>query len=73
MKNLPPKVLLAALVLAVPLVVISSGLISFFLYQAGYSLFVWAILPFLGSLLIVLVLGVVLGRAASNRGTRNDV
>lgn len=73
MKNLPPKVLLAVLVLVVPLIVISSGLVSFFLYRAGYNLFVWAILPFLGSLLIVLVLGVVLGRAASNRGTRNDV
>lgn len=73
MKNLHPKALLTVLVLAVPLVVISSGLVSFFLYQAGYSLFVWAILPFLGSLLIVLVLGVVLGRAASNQSSRNDV
>lgn len=65
MNRLHPKVLLVILVVAVPFVVISAGVASFLLFRAGYGLLVWAVAPFLTSLLVATVLGVVLGRAAS--------
>jgi hypothetical protein len=62
-----PLTLLLVLLVAVPLVVGGAGLVSFLLLRSGYGYVVGGILPFLVSLLIVGVIGVVLGRAASGR------
>ncbi len=83
MNRLPPKALLAVLVLTVPLVVVLAAVASVILFRAGYGPLTWGVAPFLVSLLISVVLGVVLGRAASkpdggprgekSPGRRNDV
>lgn len=58
------KVMLLIMVLAVPLLVLIAGIISFALLRLGYGVFVWAALPFLGLVLIVALLGLILGRMA---------
>lgn len=63
-----PKTLLLVLVVTVPFLVGVSGLVSFMLLRSGYGFFVGAVVPFLGSLLLVAVLGLVLGRAAGRGG-----
>lgn len=57
--------LLFVLIGVVPLAVGGAGIASFLLQRAGYDVAVWAVLPFLGLLAFVLVLGAVLGRMAS--------
>lgn len=66
--RLRPQMLLAIFVGLVPLVVLLAGVVAFLLLRAGSSIFVWAMLPLLGSLVIVGILGFVLGRAAGGRG-----
>ncbi len=61
------KTLLLVMVLAVPVLVGVSGVISFALLRMGYGFFVWAALPLLGLLLTVALLGLLLGRAAGGR------
>ena len=68
MNNLRPQVLLGVLVGAVPLAVLCAGGVAFLLLRAGYGIFVWAVLPFLGVLVVVALLGVFLSRAAAGRG-----
>ncbi len=68
MNNLRPQVLLAVLVGAVPLAVLLAGVVAFLLLRAGFGILVWAVLPFLGVLVVVAMLGVFLSRAASVRG-----
>lgn len=58
------KTLLLVMVLAVPIMVLVSGLISFLLLRMGFGVLVWAVLPFLGLLLLVAALGLILGRSA---------
>ena len=67
MNRLSPQVLLAALVGVVPLVVLCAGVAAFLLLRAGFGILVWAVLPFLGLLVVVALLGVFLSRAAGNR------
>ena len=62
------KVLLLVMVLAVPVLVGVSGMVSFALLRMGYGVFVWAALPFLGLLLIVAALGLILGRTTGRGG-----
>ena len=64
MRNLQPLNLLLILLGAVPLIVGGSGLVSYFLWRAGYGFLIWGLLPFAASLLLVGVLGAVLGLAA---------
>lgn len=64
MSKRDPKSLLYALILAVPLVVGGAGLASFLLLRAGYGPLVWIGAPLGAMLLAVVVLGLVLGRAA---------
>jgi hypothetical protein len=64
--------LLAVLVGVVPLAVLLAGVVAFLLLRAGFGILVWAILPFLGMLVLVAVLGVFLSRAASVRGEAGD-
>lgn len=66
------KVMLLIMVLAVPLLVVVAGTISFALLRMGYGIFVWAALPFLGLVLIVAVLGLILGRMAGREGKRTS-
>jgi hypothetical protein len=60
--------LLAVLVGAVPLAVLLAGGVAFLLLRAGFGILVWAVLPFLGVLAVVAILGVFLSRAAGSRG-----
>lgn len=64
------KTLLLVMVLAVPIMVLASGLISFLLLRMGFGVLVWAVLPFLGLLLLVAALGLILGRLAGGGGKR---
>ena len=63
------KTLLLVMVLAVPIMVLVAGLISFLLLRMGFGVLVWAVLPFLGLLLLVAALGLILGRSAG-RGNK---
>lgn len=64
------KTLLLVMVLAVPIMVLVSGLISFLLLRMGFGVLVWAVLPFLGLLLLVAALGLILSRLAGGGGKR---
>lgn len=57
--------LLFVLVGAIPLVVLATALIAFFLVRAGYGLLVGAGVPFVVSSILIVVLSAILGRAAS--------
>ena len=67
MGRIHPITLLLVLLGVVPLVVGGAGLASFLLLRAGYGYLAGGVLPFLVSLLVVGVVGVLLGRAASGR------
>ena len=62
-----PQTLLFVLIGTVPIVVAAAGVVAFLLIRAGYGVLVWALLPFLGSMLVIAALGVFLGRAAGGR------
>jgi uncharacterized protein (DUF58 family) len=64
-RGVHPKTLLFILIGVVPLAVAVTGVVSFLLQRAGYGAAVWALLPFLGLILVAAVIGAVLGRAAS--------
>jgi hypothetical protein len=59
-----PQVLLFVLLGTVPLVVAVAGVVAFFLMRAGYGVLVWAVLPFVASLLAVAAISFVLSQAA---------
>lgn len=67
MNRMHPQTLLLVLIGAVPLVVAAAGVAAFLLMRAGYGLLLWAVLPFLVSMLVIAALGVFLGRAARGR------
>jgi membrane protein implicated in regulation of membrane protease activity len=67
-----PRTLLLIMVGVVPVVVAVMLLISFLLLRAGYGLLVAGLLPFAVMVLVVAVLGVVFGRAASKRREADD-
>jgi hypothetical protein len=64
-----PKTQLLAMVMAVPVMVGLSGLASFLLLRMGYGVLVWALLPFLGLLLLVAALGFLLSRVRGSGGS----
>ena len=64
MSRMHPQTLLFVLLGTVPLVVAGAGVAAFLLMRAGYGVLVWAVVPFVGSLLIVAALAFVLSRAA---------
>jgi hypothetical protein len=69
MNRMHPQTLLFVLLGTVPLVVAGSGGAAFLLMRAGYGVLVWAVLPFVASLLVVAAISFVLSRAArSDRG-----
>lgn len=65
------KIFLLVMVLMVPMLVLLSGAVSLLLLRMGYGVLVWALLPFLGLLFLVAVLGFVLSRLAG-KGLRNS-
>ncbi len=71
MNNMHPQTLLFVLLGTVPLVVAGAGVAAFLLMRVGYGVLVWAVLPFLASLLIVAVLAFVLSRAAKAGRSRD--
>jgi hypothetical protein len=64
MNRMHPQTLLFVLLGTVPLVVAGAGVAAFLLMRAGYGVLVWAVSPFMASLLIVAALAFVLSRAA---------
>jgi membrane protein implicated in regulation of membrane protease activity len=67
MNRMHPQTLLFVLLGTVPLVVAGAGLAAFLLMRSGYGVLVWAVLPFVVSLLIVATLAFLLSRAAGSR------
>jgi hypothetical protein len=64
MNRMHPQTLLFVLLGTVPLVVAGAGVAAFLLMRAGHGVLVWAVLPFLASLLVVAAFAFVLSRAA---------
>jgi hypothetical protein len=64
MNRLHPQTLLFVLLGSVPLVVAGAGVAAFLLMRGGYGVLIWAVVPFVGSLLVVAALAFVLSRAA---------
>ena len=71
MNSMHPQTLLFVLLGTVPLVVAGAGVAAFLLMRVGYGVLVWAVLPFLASLLIVAALAFVLSRAAKAGRSRD--
>ena len=67
MNNMSPRTLLFVLVAAVPLVVTVAVVVALLLMRAGFGVLIWAVLPFMASMLVIAALGAFLGRAASGR------
>jgi zinc transporter ZupT len=68
MRRISPTVLplvLFGVVLLLSLFGGLAGVVSFLLLRAGYGFVVWGVLPFLALLLVALVLGALVWRAAS--------
>ncbi|CAN5879367.1 hypothetical protein BH18ACT11_BH18ACT11_17540 [soil metagenome] len=69
MNRMHPQTLLFVLLGSVPVIVASAGVAAFLLMLGGYGVVVWAVLPFVASLLAVAVIAFLLSRAArSDRG-----
>ncbi|MGI8912017.1 MAG: hypothetical protein ACR2JR_15935 [Rubrobacteraceae bacterium] len=65
MRGSSTRTLLLVLVVTVPLVVAGAVLVSLLLLRAGHGLLVGGLLPLLGTMAVVVTLGVFLGRAAN--------
>ena len=78
MQNLRPRTLLLVLISVVPVIVALAFVVAILLERAGFGLVIWALLPFVVSMALIGVLGVVLGRTAaqgaseSRRSGEND-
>ena len=57
-----PRTLLFVLVAAVPLVVTVAVVVALLLMRAGFGVLIWAVLPFMASMLVIAALGAFLGR-----------
>ncbi len=64
-----PRTLLFVMISVVPVIVTLAFVAAVVLQRAGFGWVVWALLPFGVSMVVVGVLGVLLGRAAT-RGTQ---
>jgi hypothetical protein len=67
-----PQTLLFVLLGTVPLLVAGAGVAAFLLMRSGYGVLVWAVLPFVASLLVVATLAFLLSRAAGGRRGRDE-
>lgn len=66
------QTLLFILVFGVPLIVLAGGVVAFLLLRAGYGLLVGAGVPFAVSTVVIIVLSIILGRAAKGSGRPPD-
>jgi hypothetical protein len=57
---------------AVPLLVAGAGVAAFLLYQAGYGVLVWGLIPPVALIVLIVGIGVILGRAATGFGRDSD-
>lgn len=64
-----PRTLLLVMISVVPVIVALAFVVAVLLQNAGFGWVVWALLPFAVSMVVIGVLGVLLGRAAT-RGTQ---
>ena len=69
MRDANPRALLYVLVAVVPVIVAGAFVVAIGLQRAGFGLVVWALLPFVVSMALIGVLGVVLGRVATRRAS----
>ena len=69
MQNWRPRTLLLVLVSVVPVIVALAFVAAILLARAGFGLAIWALVPFVVSMALIGVLGVVLGRAAARRAS----
>ena len=69
MRDANPRALLYVLVAVVPVIVAVAFVVAIGLQRAGFGLVVWALLPFVVSMVLIGALGVVLGRAATRRAS----
>jgi len=67
MQNLRPRTLLLVLISVVPVIVALAFVVAILLQRAGFGLAIWALLPFVVSMALIGVLGLVLGRTAARR------
>lgn len=65
MRSTGPRTLLLLFMAIVPVIVGLALLAAVLLQRAGFGLVVWALVPFIVSMLLIAGLGVVLGRAAA--------
>jgi NhaP-type Na+/H+ or K+/H+ antiporter len=65
MQNLRPRTLLLVLISVVPVIVALAFVVAILLQRAGFGLVIWVLLPFVVSMALIVVLGLVLGRAAA--------
>ncbi len=72
MNRMHPQTLLFVLLGTVPLVVAGAGVVAFLLMRAGYGVLIWAVLPFVVSLLAVAAIAFVLSRAARSDRSRDS-
>jgi hypothetical protein len=72
MNRMHPQTLLFVLLGTVPLVVAGAGVAAFLLMRSGYGVLVWAVLPFVASLLVVAALAFLLSRAAGGRRGQDE-
>ena len=69
MRDANPRALLYVLVAVVPVIVAGAFVVAIGLQRAGFGLVVWALLPFVVSMVLIGARGVVLGRAATRRAS----
>ena len=67
MKEMRPRTLLLVLISVVPVIVAVAFGVAILLQRAGFGLAIWALAPFVVSMILIGALGVVLGRAATRR------
>ena len=72
MQNLRPRTLLLVLVSVVPVIVAVAFVVAILLQRAGFGLAIWALLPFVVSMALIGVLGLVLGRTAARRASERQ-
>ena len=65
MNGMRPRTLLLVLISVVPVIVAMAFVIAVLLQRAGSGWVVWALLPFAVSMVVIGVLGVLVGRAAT--------
>lgn len=69
MRGARPSTLLLVLILVVPAIVAVAFVVAIGLQRAGFGLVIWALVPFVVSMVLIGALGVVFGRAATRRAS----